>query len=127
MTQQAYNADEAFQQFRQRMHHLQIELGEIKSELGRPDFLGLADRTRDLLRMTRGLLDGNVNILFANEPARVPENLYKHIEYAQGHLDKALGEEYEFDAIVKRLYMATTLSEYVIRSVQEALNTMDRQ
>jgi hypothetical protein len=118
-------ADEALQQFQERMEQLKQELWSINRELGRPDLLMLARRTRELLRRTKGLLDGNVPILFANQPDGVPEELYKHIEYAQGHITKALAEEYDFETIEKRLYMATSLAEYVIDGVGEAVKSLN--
>jgi len=118
-------ADDALQQFQERMDQLKQELWTINRELGRPDLLMLARRTRELLRRTKGLLDGNVPILYANQPDRVPEELYKHIEYAQGHITKALAEEYEFETIEKRLYMATSLAEYVIDGVGEAVKSLN--
>jgi hypothetical protein len=118
-------ADEALQQFQERMEQLKQELWTINRELGRPDLLMLARRTRELLRRTKGLLDGNVPILFANQPDGVPEELYKHIEYAQGHITKALAEEYDFETIEKRLYMATSLAEYVIDGVGEAVKSLN--
>ena len=128
MTQQAYNnADEAMVQFRHRLDELQKELQSINHELGRPDFLALADQTREVLRRTRSLLDANINILFAHQPERVPENLHKHIDYAQAHLDRALGEEYDFEAIVKRLYMAATLTRYVIQGIEKAVEELSLQ
>lgn len=113
--------EDSIEQFEQRMHDLREEVHLIDRELGRQDLLALADRTRNLLRKTKALLDGNVHILFAGEPDRVPGELYKHIEYAQGHIAKAIADEYEFDTIEKRLYMATALSEYVINGVSEAI------
>ncbi len=124
MDEVAKAADEAQRQFQERMDQLRQELWTINRELGRPDLLRLARRTRELLRRTKGLLDGNIPILFANQPDRVPEELYKHIEYAQGHITKALAEEYEFETIEKRLYMATSLAEYVIDGVAEAVKTL---
>jgi len=118
-------ADDALQQFQERMDQLKQELWTINRELGRPDLLMLARRTRELLRRTKGLLDGNVPILYANQSDRVPEELYKHIEYAQGHITKALAEEYEFETIEKRLYMATSLAEYVIDGVGEAVKSLN--
>jgi hypothetical protein len=118
-------ADEALQQFQERMEQLKQELWTINRELGRPDLLMLARRTRELLRRTKGLLDGNVPILFANQPDGVPEELYKHIEYAQGHITKALAEEYDFETIEKRLYMATSLADYVIDGVGEAVKSLN--
>jgi tetrahydromethanopterin S-methyltransferase subunit G len=113
--------EDSIEQFEQRMHDLREEVQLIDRELGRQDLLALADRTRNLLRKTKALLDGNTHILFAGQPDRIPEELYKHIEYAQGHITKAIADEYEFDTIEKRLYMATALSEWVISGVSEAI------
>ena len=113
-------AQEALEQFQERMTLLQQDLDDVNRELGSKDLLALARRTRELLRRTKGLLDGNIPILFANEPPSVPEELYKHIEYAQGHVTAALAEEYDYEVIKKRLHMATSLAEYVIGGVAEA-------
>jgi hypothetical protein len=127
LTEQAHGADEAMTQFRQRLAELQEELTAINHELGRPDFLALADQTREVLRRTRSLLDANVNILFGHQSERIPENLHKHVEFAQAHLDKALSQEYDFHAIVKRLYMAATLTQYVIHGIERAVEEMSWQ
>ncbi len=115
------------EQFKRRMSDLQDELTDINRTLGAVDLLGLAHRARELLRQTRGLLDGNVNVLFSHQPPRIAENLYNHVEWAEGHLVKALSEEYEFEAIKQRLYMVTFLSGYVIRGVQEAVSHLEHQ
>lgn len=116
--------DEALQRFQRHIDGLREELQLINRGLGRQDLLGLASRTRELLRKTKGLLDGNVAFLFAGQPDRVPEELYQLIEYGQAQVTRALAEEYEFDAIEKRLYMATALAEYVIAGVTEALSKL---
>jgi hypothetical protein len=118
-------AQEALQQFRQRMTLLEDELREINMELGSQNLLALVTKTKELLRRTKGLLDGNIPILFAGQPPSVPEELYRHLEYAQAHITKALAEEYEFDTIKKRLYMATALAEFVIGGVAEAIKNLE--
>lgn len=115
--------DDSTKLFMRRMEQIHDELEAVRHELGRPDLLNLAARTRELLRRTKGLLDGNVNILFGHHP-RAGEELYKHIEWAEGHLNKALAEECDFDAIKKRVYMATTLADYVIAVVDKAVQEM---
>src|SRR5947209_72893 len=97
-----------------RMIQLHEELKSINRELGRQDLLAIARRARELVRSTRGLLEGNVVLLFANQPDRIVEDLYRHLDYASGHVDRALAEEYEFEVIKRRLYMATALVEDVI-------------
>jgi hypothetical protein len=119
------DSNEALEQFKQRMEELRLELRAINRELGVPDLLLLAHRTRELLRRTRGLLDGNVTVLFAKKPPRVYENLYDHVHYAEGHVVKALAEEYEFEAIKERLFMATALAEYIINGVSEAIRDVE--
>jgi chromosome segregation ATPase len=116
--------DDSLEQFKQRMDELRGELRSINGELGHPDLLTLAFRTRELLRRTKGLLDGNVTILFANQPERVYADLYDHIHFAEGHIKKALSEECEFETIKRRLYMATALSEYVINHVSVAIENV---
>ncbi len=116
----------AMDQFKRRMEGLEDDLRDINRALGAVDLLALAHRTRELLRQTKGLLDGNVNVLFADQPARVAEELYKHVEYAEGHLHHALGEEVDFERIRQRLFMATFLSDFVIRGVQQAVENIER-
>jgi hypothetical protein len=116
--------DDSISQFKQRMEDLEDELRSINRVLGSQDLLAIEARTRELLRRTKGLLDGNINILFHGQPARIYEDLYRHIEWSEGHLNKAFAEEYEFEAIKQRLYMATSLSEYVIKGVHQALERM---
>jgi hypothetical protein len=65
-----------------------------------------------------------VAVLFAHEPDRVPEELYTYLSYAEGHIKTALSAEYEFDAIEKRLYMATALAQYVIEAVARAIDRL---
>ena len=124
MYDQAHEAQAALQQYRDRILTLHEELNDINRSLSRQDLLALARRTRELLRRTKGLLDGNIPILFHDQPDRVPEELYKHIDYAQGHITRALSEEYEFAVIEKRLYMATALADYVINGVTEAIDRL---
>ena len=119
--------DDSISQFEHRMDYLRGELQAIDKELRQVDLLELARRTRELLRGTKGLLEGNVTALFHNQPARVPEDLYKHIEFAEGHVHKALAEEYDFQAIKHRLSMATSLCDYVIHSVAQAIERLKRE
>jgi hypothetical protein len=115
----------ATDQFRHRMESLTADLGAINQELGNVNLLSIAGRTATLLRHTKSLIDGNVTVLFADFPERVPEDLYRHIEYADSHIRKALSEEYEFEAIKQRLFMATAICEYVIEGVSEALEHLE--
>ncbi|HEX8919180.1 MAG TPA: hypothetical protein VF898_11810 [Chloroflexota bacterium] len=116
-----YDPHEALLQFQSRMMEIREQLSTVNRGLGSQDLLILAAQTRELIRRTRGLLDGNIQILFHDQPDRVPEELYRHLEFATGHLNKALGDEYEFDIIKKRLYMANSLASYVIRAIEEAI------
>lgn len=111
--------------FKERMYQLEQERADITRALGSIDIMALARRTRQLLRSAKGLMDGNVTVLFATQPARVSEELYKYLEYAEGHVTKALAEEYDFEVIKRRLYMATALAEYVIEGVQQAVNDVE--
>jgi hypothetical protein len=113
--------------FRERMYELETERTQITRELGGIDIMQLARRTGSLLQSIKRLLDGNVTVLFAHEATRIGEELYRYLDYAEGHVRAALAEEYEFDSIKKRLYMATTLGEYVIEGVDAAVRGMERQ
>lgn len=115
----------ATDQFRRRMESLAADMRTINSELGNVHILSIARRTATLLRHTKSLIDGNVTVLFGDLPERVPEDLYRHIEYADSHIRKALSEEYEFEAIKQRLFMATAICEYVMDGVGEALTQLE--
>jgi hypothetical protein len=115
----------ATDQFRRRMESLTADMAAINRELGNVNLLSIARRTATLLRHTKALIDGNVTVLFGDFPERVPEDLYRHIEYADTHIRKALSEEYEFEAIKQRLFMATAICEYVIEGVSEALTKLE--
>ena len=115
----------ATDQFRRRMESLTSDMEAINRELGNVNLLNIARRTSTLLRNSKSLIDGNVTVLFADTPDRVPEDLYKHIEYAELHIRKALSEEYEFEVIKQRLFMATAICEYVIEGVAEALTRLE--
>jgi hypothetical protein len=111
--------------FKERMFQLEQERSSINTALGAIDIMGLARRTRQLLRNAKSLMDGNVTVLFAQQPPRMAEELYKYLEYAEGHVMKALSDEYEFEIIKRRLYMATTLARYVIEGVTEAVSSIE--
>jgi hypothetical protein len=113
--------------FKERMYQLEKERSAINRELGSLDLMAVARRTRQLLRATKGLMDGNVTVLFANKPDSVSEELYKYLEYAEGHVTQALSQEYEFDVIKKRLFMATALGEYVIAGVDLAVREIEER
>jgi ribosomal protein L10 len=113
--------------YKERMQELRLEARSINLELGRPDLFALAQRAQELVRRSKGLLDGNTTILFEGQPDRVAENLYEHVDYARGHIRKALAEEHEFEAIKRHLYMATSLAEYVIDGVEEAVSRIEAQ
>jgi hypothetical protein len=113
--------------FKERVYQLERERAEINRELGAIDVMKLARRASNLLHSAKSLMDGNVTVLFANQPVKTSEDLYKYLEYAEGHVMKALSQEYEFEAIKQRLYMATTLAEYVLEGVQNALTVLESQ
>jgi len=123
----ASTPEDSIAQFENRMLQLVDELHDINRELGNVDVIALAHRTQDLLHRTKGLLDGNVTVLFHREPPRVAEDLYKHIEYAETQIAKALSEEYQFEAIKQRLYMASSLSQYVIDGVSGAIERLKQE
>jgi hypothetical protein len=113
--------------FRERMYELETERTQITRELGGIDIMHLARRTGNLLTSIKRLLDGNVTVLFAKDAEKVSEELYRYLDYAEGHVRQALSDEFEFDIIKKRLYMATTLGEYVIEGVDAAVRGMEHQ
>src|SRR5450759_5592176 len=101
------------------MEALNADMVAINRELGNVNLLSIARRTATLLRHTKSLIDGNVTVLFADFQARVPEDLYRHVEYAETHIRKALSEEYEFEAIKQRLFMATACLLYTSPSPRD--------
>jgi hypothetical protein len=124
-TTEAQRSRVALGTFKERIYQLEQERASINRELGSIDLMALARRTRQLLRATKGLMDGNVTVLFAHQPPRVSEELYKYLEFAEGHVMRALGEEYDFEIIKKRLFMATALGEYVIEGVELAVREVE--
>jgi hypothetical protein len=116
----------ALEEFRGRLQHLDREAHDIHLELRRKDLLALAHRTQELVRLTRGLLEGNISLLFGNEPPRVSQNLKQHVDFAEGHVRKALGEDYDFEVIQQRLYMATALAQYVVQEVARAADEFEQ-
>lgn len=128
---ESHHARVATDQFRRRIEALSADVTAINRELGNVNLLSIARRTSTMIRNTKALIDGNVTVLFSEYPERVPADLYKHIEYADTHIRKALSEDYEFEVIKQRLFMATAICEYVIDGVTEALTrlegTLDKQ
>ena len=122
---EAQTARVATDQFRRRIESLSVDVAGINRELGNVNLLSIARRTSTMIRNTKALIDGNVTVLFSDYPERVPADLYKHIEYADTHIRKALSEDYEFEVIKQRLFMATAICEYVIDGVTEALNHLE--
>ena len=127
----SHHARVATDQFRRRIEGLSADVAGINRELGNVNLLSIARRTSAMIRNTKALIDGNVTVLFSDYPDRVPADLYKHIEYADTHIRKALSEDYEFEVIKQRLFMATAICEYVLDGVAEALThlegSMDKQ
>jgi hypothetical protein len=117
----------ALEEFRSRLQRLDGEASEIHFELRRKDLLALGHRTQDLVRLTRGLLEGNLALLFGNEPPRISQNLKQHVDFADAHVRKALGEDYDFEVIQQRLYMATALAQYVVQEVTRAVDEFERR
>lgn len=118
---------QALELFKVRMLHIESEVKEIDLELARRDVIALAHRTRAAIRLTRTLLDKNVDILFSGQPAQFHEDLYHHLEWAEDHVARALSDEIDFEAMEKRLYLATRLAEDVLKHVSGALGAMERQ
>lgn len=85
----------------------------------------LARRTRELTVSTRMLLENNVNVLYAEQPPRVTDTLFAHLDYADVHVAKALSEEYLFEVIKQRLYMAAALADFAIRSMDGAMAAVE--
>src|SRR5436305_15176780 len=97
---------DAITQFRERLRGLDEESVSVHEELRRRDLLALGHRTQELVRVTRTILEGNISILFGNEPAQVAQDLKQHVEFAENHVRLALGQEHDFEVIQQRLYMA---------------------
>ena len=117
----------AVDEFRVRLEHLDEEASAIYHELRAKDLLALTHRTQEMIRLARGMLEGNIAILFGNEPPRISQNLKQHVDYADGHVRRALGEEYDFEVIQQRLFMATALTQYVVREVSRAVDALEKR
>lgn len=124
MERKSRDAVDALREFQQRMVELHAEVDDIQHVLARPDLVVLAQRTRELIRRTKGLLDGNTAVLFPHDPPRVSEELYDHIEFARAQLNRALRDEHDFEAIQQRLHMATSLCAFVIARVSAAVEKL---
>jgi hypothetical protein len=116
---------EALDRFKMRVQQIEIEVRAIDQVLARRDILSLAHRTREAIRLTRELLDKNVEILFEGHPLRFHADLYDHLDYAEAHVSKALSDEIDFQAMEKRIYLAIRLSEDVLGHVTGALDDME--
>ena len=125
MQQQGLTEREALESFKSRMQRIRDEVRAIDRELARRDILSLAHRSREAIRLTRALLDKNVEILFAGHPVQFHKDLYNQLDFADGHLSKALSEEYEFQAMEQRIYLATRLAEDVLGYVSGAVGEME--
>lgn len=126
-----YNSDvssaerQALESFKTRMQRIHDEVRAIDQSLARRDILALAHRTRDAIRETRGILDKNVEILFAGRPPQFHQDLYDQLDYAEVHVNKALSDEVDFQQMERRLYLATRLAEDVLSYVAGAVGEME--
>ena len=118
---------EALEMFRTRMSQIESEVRDIDRELARRDIITLAHRARAAIRLTRTLLDRNVDILFAGHPPQIHTDLYNHLDWAEAHVAKALAEEVDFQAMEKRIFLAVRLAEDVLSHVAGALTEMERR
>jgi hypothetical protein len=115
----------ALEQFKRRVDEIGAEVGAIDRELARRDIMALSHRTREAVRVTRDLLDRNVDVLFAGQADRTHHDLYAELEYAEGHVSKALSEETEFQAMEQRIYLAAHLAQDVLDYILEAVHDME--
>jgi hypothetical protein len=128
-----YNSDiasperQALESFKTRMKRIEDEVRAIDQSLARRDILLLAHRTRDAVRETRVILDKNVEILFAGKPPQFHQDLYDQLDYAEGHVAKALSDEVDFQQMERRLYLATRLADDVLSYVAGAVGEMEAQ
>lgn len=117
----------ALEQFRRRIAEITTEVEAIDRELARRDILALAHRTRRSIRATRGLLDRNVDVLFAGQQEPLHGDLYAELKYADNHVAEALSTEVEFQLMEQRLYLAARLVEDVLAHVLLALQTIQER
>jgi hypothetical protein len=111
---------DALQHFKERMQEIEARIAAIDSDLSRKTILTLAHRTREAIYLTRDLLDKNVEVLFGGHPVHFQHIMYDHLAYAESHVSKALSEEVDFQAMERRLYLATRLAEHVLSHVADA-------
>ena len=110
-----------------RLEELKAELTDIRSELASRNIIVLADRCRRMLSDTRSLLDGNLNALFASESPEVRTHLHSWLGYADQQIATALSQDYDFEVILQRLYMAALLATHVQESMAGAIEDLKRR
>lgn len=113
--------------FVQRLDELRSDLTDIRTELASKNIISLADRCRRMLRETRFLLDGNLNALFASESPEMRTNLHSFLEYADQQVATALSQDYDFEIINQRLYLASLLATHVQELMAGAIDDLRRR
>lgn len=125
MQDQQITERQALESFKSRLGKIAVEVEMIDRALARRDLLTLAHQVRDAIRQTRALLDKNVEILFAGHPPQFHQDMYNHLDYAEGHVERALREEADFPAMEKHIYLANKLAEDVLQYVASAVGDME--
>ncbi|HZU12947.1 MAG TPA: hypothetical protein VFB58_08915 [Chloroflexota bacterium] len=110
--------------FAQRLQNLDADMTSLQLELSRKGLIPMAMKTRRLIRATRNLLDANIAVLFPDDTAEVREDMHQLLDSADRQVELALREDYEFESIQQRLYMATAQGEYVVKTMVTALNEL---
>ena len=124
MTEQA---QQSAGRFVQRLSAIQDEVDEIRSDLAARDLIQIAYRCRRMLRELRVLLDTNLTVLFGAEAPEAREDLHGWLNYAEAQIATALSHDYDFEAITRRLSMATMLGNHVLQVMTEATEDLRRR
>lgn len=127
MFEQESTERRAVESFKVRMQQIEEEVQAIDRELAQRNIIALAHRAREAIRLTRSLLDKNVEILFARRSDHFHQDLYDHLAYAEGHVTRALSEEVDFQGMEKRLYLATRLVEDVLGHIAIAVGEIEER
>lgn len=117
-------SSEVAARFAQRLRDLDAEMSGLQLELSRKGLIPMAMRVRRIIRGTRVLLDANMAALFPDDTAETRDDLHQLLDAADRQVSLALGEDYEFESIQQRLYMATSQGEYVVKTMVAALNSL---
>lgn len=113
--------------FEHRLGNLHAQLYDIQADLAQHPFVEPAHRTITMLREIRALLDTNVNVLFSAQPMDARHDLHALLDAADNQIRLALHEEFEYASMRRRLSVAASLAEYVLRTMTEAIEELKQK